>query len=212
MIHLLLAAGAQAVRVVQMPDDPLAHQAIKIAQDTLTVTHRAYAAAIVAAVVALAAFILTYIDVRNNARQFKDFLRRPKFDLKHWHGLQRERGRQDRLVLIVGVQGHNVGERLTEKFMFEVLFPVQYIVPQPTDEDEMRTIKGTKYFFRQFNWGSIMYPNGPVVEIARPAFPFNPDVNQIMLLWRIYDVNGNYPDKDYGKFFVDRTKTPIEET
>lgn len=217
-MSILLATGAQAVHVlnnpalhvnvVHLPDDPLAKQGLQAAKDTLTYTVKAYHAAVIAAWIALAAFGLTFIETRNNSREFKEFLRRPKLLPKFWAAVEYDVRAQYRQC-IVGIKIRNEGDRLTRDCIIELFVPVG-VFPNQIGPEPTRVVENQTCCFWVREVPHTLYPNGVEDKVDnRISFMVDNAVKSFVIRWRIYDDAGNYPEKGLGRFNV--TAPSIEE-
>lgn len=213
-MHLLLAAGAQAVNVVnnpalhvdvvRIPDDPIARQVLKAAQDTLWYTQWGFIVACIAIVIAIAAFTLTFIDVRNNAKRFKDYMRRPDLmaDVTVELGPRSTAQRYRSASMTAYVK--NVGQRAVHNYALEVLVPHTHL-DAGFDNTSPRSVNSSDDYVALVRTmeNKSFYPNAnPDCYTYTFHFKLCSD-DKPKILWRLLDDYGTYPtDKPYGEAVI----------
>lgn len=190
------------VEVMNTPD-PVAVQGLHIAWNTFDATIIAVGIAVVAAGLAGWALIVAINDANRNAQQFKDFMRRPNLEARHWADLSlQQHGTWCNAIVAISVL--NNGQRLTRHFLVELLVPLTVFErPPSTDHSEVRRIGRTDYMVYQAIVNKPFFPTNVATEVHRFNFGTKPDVGRFAVLWRIYDDYGIYPRDNWGQWQLD---------
>lgn len=182
-----------------MNQDPTLH----VAWLTFDATVWALVVGGIAVVVAFIALGVAITDARNNSKQLKAALARPKFtvdfEVTENRKFQPPPGTGDMFLAVrFTAKVQNIGERATNNYMISFLVPYHETIYQ-VDENQSMTYQGVKYLIRpHMNENHMMmYPYGPTrtwFQDERLKY----DQKTLTIRWRIYDETGPNPEDDWG--------------
>lgn len=213
-MYLLLAAGVQAVRVV---NNAALHVKVMNGPEPIAITglRVAIAALIVAVITLLAVFYQIWLarqeldavktDLANNTAQFEEFMRRPDLTAHVVVELASSATSQNYRSAEMRATVANVGRRTAHNYAIEILVPMTHwsglgdnAAPRSistTDDYMVLTLTGD---------GKPIYPNA---SPRKHTYVFHFSLGSSdspEILWRILDDYGTYPlEQAYGKVVVD---------
>lgn len=197
--HVIVDRTQQVLPVNLVSPDSLEHTAIRVATWALIVALIILIAVFLQIVLATQTLSAVKADLMNNRLMIEEALRHPKLRASQWSEFRYPSDRRDWINATVAISIANEGDKLTPGFLLEFLVPQDSAYNAlPPGHQEGRTINGVYYRVLEAEVQRILFPNDALTEVHRFQFSVKPGVQTFTCLWRVYDMNGRYPQGDYG--------------